>query len=235
MKQYFITALILGITISCSKGGDEGGGTSPKPVENALPTVPTQVYPLNNTLCINNNVSFEWQASTDADGDAVSYVVEVSENSTFNPLAFTTVSFSTAKLISLEKGKSYYWRIKAKDSKNGESAYSSVSQFLTEGEGVSNHLPFAPQLVAPQLYAEIEGTSTTLSWTASDVDNDALTYDVYLDHTNTSPTTQVSSDQTETTYTATGLASNKTYSFKVVVKDDKGGATVGQVWSFSTK
>jgi len=100
---------------------------------------------------------------------------------------------------------------------------------------VSNHLPFAPQLVAPQLHAEIEGTSTTLSWTASDVDNDALTYDVYLDHTNTSPTTQVSSDQTETTYTATGLASNKTYSFKVVVKDDKGGATVGQVWSFITK
>lgn len=235
MKKRLITVLILGITISCSKGGNDGGGTSSQPQENTLPTVPTQVYPLNNTLCINNNVSFEWQASTDADGDAVSYVIEVSENSTFDALAFTSVSFSTAKLISLQKGKSYYWRIKAKDSKNGESAYSSVSQFLTEGDGVSNHLPFAPELVAPQLHAAIDGTSTTLSWTASDVDNDALTYDVYLDHTNTLPTTQVSTGQTETTYAATGLELNKTYYFKVVVKDDKGGATVGQVWSFTTK
>jgi len=234
MKRNLVyIALILGITISCSKGGDDGG-TPPAPKENIVPTVPVQLYPLNNTLCINNNVSFEWKASTDADGDALSYVVEVSESSSFTSLAFTAVSYSTAKLISLTKGKSYYWRIKAKDTKNGESAYSSVSQFLTEGEGVSNHLPFAPELVAPQLHAEIDGTSTTLSWTASDVDNDDLTFDVYLD-TNASPTTKVSENQSSTTFAATGLTASTRYYFKVVVKDDKGGATVGQVWSFSTK
>ncbi|MFC2110598.1 fibronectin type III domain-containing protein [Bacteroidota bacterium] len=233
-KPYLITLVIVILTmISC------GGGGSTSEVEeeldvNTAPTIPSQVYPLNNTVCIDNNIIFEWNASTDAEGNRISYKIEISENSSFSPILETQTSFSESKLINLTKGKSFYWRIKAIDSQSAESDYSAVSQFLTEGDGISNHLPFAPTLVAPELNAEIDGTSTTLSWSASDVDNDALVFDVYLD-TNADPTTKVVTDQSATTYNATGLTAATTYYFKVVVKDGKGGISIGQIWSFITK
>jgi hypothetical protein len=232
-KRYLYLLLGVGLAFSCSGGGDDANGPDPDPV-NTAPTVPNQVYPLSNTLCIDNNVEFNWNAATDAEGNFISYNIEVSENSSFSPISYTRSSLVTSIIISLDKGKSYYWRIKARDNKNAESAYSSVSQFLTEGEGVSNHLPFAPVLVVPALNAEIDGTSTTLSWTASDVDNDSLAFDVYLD-TNSNPTTKVSENQIATTHEASGLTAATTYYFKVVAKDEKGGVTIGQIWSFSTK
>ncbi|GAA4814941.1 fibronectin type III domain-containing protein [Litoribaculum gwangyangense] len=234
-KTYLYLVILLSVFLSCSGGGDgdPGSGPDPEPV-NTAPTVPVQIYPLSNTLCIDNNVVFQWNASADTEGNPITYKVEVSESSNFSTLSHDLSSSSTSRVIILEKGKSYYWRLKARDSKGAESAYSSALQFLTEGNGVSNHLPFAPELVSPALNSEIDGSSTTLSWTASDVDNDTLSYDVYLD-TNSSPTTKVSEGQSGTSFEATGLTAASTYYFKVIVKDGNGGVTIGQVWSFTTK
>jgi fibronectin type 3 domain-containing protein len=233
-KIYLFLIVALGlIMISCSGGGDDSDETQ-KPDENTAPTVPSQVFPLDNTICTDNNVVFQWNGSTDAEGNTISYNIEVAENNSFSPLFYNETSFSESKLITLEKGKAYYWRIKAIDSRSAESDYSPAMQFVTEGEGVSNHLPFAPSLVAPALNSEVDGTSTTLSWSASDVDGDALTYDVYLD-TNTDLTTKVSENQSATTYDATGLTAATTYYFKVVVKDGNGGTSIGQIWGFTTK
>lgn len=201
---------------------------------NTAPTVPIQVYPLNNTLCIDNDVNFEWNASTDAEGDQISYRIEVSESASFIPLTIRTSTSATSKTISLDIGKSYYWRLLAEDSNNASSGFSTVSQFITEGEGESNHVPFGPSLLTPISGSEIDGTSTSISWSTSDIDNDPLVFDVYLD-TNSDPTTKVSENQSETTYNATNLASGTTYYFKIVVKDDKGAASIGQIWNFSTK
>ena len=219
--------------MSCSGGGDDSNDTK-KPEENTAPTVPIQVYPLNNTICIDNNIVFEWDTSTDVEGDKITYTVEIAENNGFSPILNTETSASLSKLISLEKGKALYWRIKATDSKSAASSYSPVMQFLTEGDGLSNHVPFAPSLIAPVLNSEIDGTSATLSWSTLDIDGDPLTFDVYLD-TNENPITKVSENQSETTYNAIGLSAASTYYFKVVVKDDKGGISIGQVWSFITK
>ncbi|AJR04986.1 fibronectin type III domain-containing protein [Siansivirga zeaxanthinifaciens] len=232
-KSYLYLVTLVSVFLSCSGGGDGDPGPSPEP-ENTAPTVPVQIYPLSNTLCIDNNVVFEWSASSDIEGNPISYRVEVSESSDFSILLHDVSSSSTSRVITLEKGKSYYWRLKSLDTKGAESAYSATSNFLTEGTGVSNHLPFAPELVSPALNSEIDGSSTTLSWTASDVDNDTLSYDVYLD-TNSSPSTKVSEGQSGTSYDATGLTAASTYYFKVIVKDGNGGVTIGQVWSFTTK
>ncbi|SHI31170.1 fibronectin type III domain-containing protein [Algibacter luteus] len=229
---YLIVAVGL-IMMSCSGGGDDSDETQ-MPEENTAPTVPIQVYPLNNAICINNNIVFVWDASTDAEENRITYTVEISENNSFSPISKIETSASLSKLISLEKGKAFYWRIKATDNKSAASAYSPAMQFLTEGDGVSNHVPFAPSLVAPALNSEVDGTSTTLIWSASDADGDPLTYDVYLD-TNSDASTKVSENQSETNYNATGLSAASTYYFKVVVRDDKGGVSIGQVWSFTTK
>lgn len=233
MKKHIYLYLVFALLLSYSCGKDEGNDPDPEP-ENEVPTVPTKVFPLNNTLCIDNNINFQWNESSDPEGEVLRYRVEISENANFTSIIESkSVSDATSTIITLDKGLSFFWRIKAVDAKNAESDFSVTSQFLTEGEGESNHLPFIPELVLPELNSTISGTSTTLSWNASDVDEDPLTFDVYLD-TNENPTTKVSENQTSTTYQATNLSSATTYYFKIVVKDDKGGATIGQVWSFST-
>ena len=59
-----------------------------------------------------------------------------------------------------------------------------------------------------------------------------MTFDIYFDTVNP-PTTKEAENQSETTLNV-DLASSSNYYWKVVVKDDKGGETVGQVWNFKT-
>jgi hypothetical protein len=146
----------------------------------------------------------------------------------------TKIVKALSTTIFLDKGKAFYWRVKAIDSENAESGFSTSSQFLTEGDGVKNHLPFSPDLITPTANETIDGTSAILKWSAADVDNDTLTFDIYFD-TASDPLTKVSENQLETTYAVSNLTAATTYYFKVVVKDGKGGETIGQVWSFSTK
>jgi hypothetical protein len=231
MKKY-LALLIVGVVLA-SCGGDGGGDDppTPPPAENEAPSVPAQVYPANNDLCINNSVAFKWNAATDPENNPITYQVEVVQTKSGTTITRTTSA--TSITIDLEKGVEFYWKIKATDSKGLSSANSGNNQFYTEGVGVSNHLPFSPTLVAPLLNATVQTSTASLQWTASDVDSgDTLSYDVYFGQANP-PTAIVVTGQAATSYTAT-LASSKTYYWKIVVKDGKGGQTVGQIWNFKT-
>ena len=161
------------------------------------------------------------------------YQLQIASDNLFAQIVNSTEVTTPVHAILLEKGKAYYWRVKATDSKNASSAYSSTFSFYTEGTAVSNHAPFLPQLVLPINNTILNGTSTTLKWSATDVDtNDTLSFDVYLG-TETSPTTKIADNKPVTSIDAS-LQSNKTYYWKVVVRDNKGGETNGQLWSFRT-
>jgi hypothetical protein len=229
------------LSISLGSCGGGGGEPTPPPVVNTAPTVPTLALPVNNSLCIDNVVNFTWNASTDAEGGVITYEIQVAKNTSFSPVSHTQTSTTTSKSITLEKGIAYYWRVKATDSKNASSNYSSTFNLYTEGVGITNHLPFSPVLVSPALnkvviqtdYSPDSQLNVILEWTASDVDaSDILTYDVYFEADNNNPKI-ISLNQSAKTY-STALSASTKYYWKVTVKDNKGGQTVGQVWSFTT-
>jgi len=229
MKKFLYIAIIGMVIWSCGGDGDD----PPSPPENQAPSTPTTIYPANNELCINNAVNFQWNASTDPEGDAITYLVEVSKSNSFSPLEDSKTVSTTSTTITLDKGISFYWRVTAKDSKGLSSDATSSNGFYTEGEGVSNYAPFSPVLVAPTLGVTVTADSVTLMWTADDVDTtDTLTYDVYFG-TENPPTNTVSSNLEATSYTAT-LSASSTYYWKIVAKDNNGGQTIGQVWNFNT-
>ena len=231
MKQFLYTAVIALTLWSCGGGG---GGSNPTPTPtNSAPTTPTLTYPTNNLLCINNQLDFQY-ASTDPDGDTITYQIQIATDNTFATIVQTQTTTATSKTITLDKGIAYYWRVKATDSKSASSSYSNVFNFYTEGEGITNHLPFAPELVSPALNAAVTTSTADLQWNGSDTDtSDTLTYDVYFDTVNP-PTTKVSPDQTTNSYTTTTLSATTTYYWKIVVKDNQGGQTIGQIWNFKT-
>lgn len=230
---YTITALS---TLLWSCGG--GGGDTPTPtppITNNAPSIPTLAYPTDNLLCFDNVLTFSWSSSTDPDvGDVITYHIQIAKSNQFSPVEQEFNVSGTTKTATLDIGTAYYWRVQATDNKSAKSSYSTAIKFYTEGVGITNHVPFAPELVSPSLNAIVAGapTTATLQWIASDVDvPDVLTFDVYFDTVN--PPVAVYQNQVATSFDV-DLAASTPYYWKVVVKDGKGGEAVGQVWNFVT-
>ncbi|WP_426483300.1 hypothetical protein [Flavobacterium sp. 2] len=228
MKNFIYLSIISALFISCGGGSDD---PNPTPTENVAPSVPVLTSPVDNKLCLENTVSFSWNNSTDENKDAITYQIQVAKDNAFTQIVKTFDGADNTASIALDKNTAFYWRIKAIDSKGLTSAYSSVFKFYTAGDAVVNHLPFAPELVAPVLNSALNAGTVSLKWNASDVDTaDALTYDVYFGTANP-PTAKIAENKSEKTFDTT-IESGKQYFWKVVVKDNKGGETVGQVWKF---
>lgn len=219
--------------INWSCGSSGGSGDTPAPEENKAPeAVGALVYPTDNLLCIDNTLNFQWSASTDPNGDNVNYILEIADNNQFTSAEVFNVNGLT-KTLTLEKAKSFYWRVQAQDSKNLKSPYSMVYKFYTEGVGEVNHIPFSPELVFPNNSANLSETSITLKWNGSDVDGDILSYDVFLD-TNPTPSTKIGNNLNEKSLQV-HLSANATYFWKVIMKDNNGGESIGSTWSFKTE
>ena len=92
--------------------------------------------------------------------------------------------------------------------------------------------PNCTTIVAPANGATgVAVSSTALSWAAV---SGADSYDIYLD-TNTNPTTLIGNSAGSSYTLTTALASNTTYYWKVVPKNNVGSATGCSVFSFTTK
>ena len=220
---------LLGVTMclfSCSKKDS----VEVKNIETL--EVTNLIYPTNNLLCVTNKLEFKWEAPTNSKENDISYILEVSKDNFTNIVELDTVTTTTHEL-NLETGLAYYWRVKAIDSKNRSSDYSSVYQFYTEGVGVVNHLPFSPELIAPQIDDVVVEEQANLLWKATDVDKDTLTYNVYFGIENP-PINTVSENQKENNFLV-NLNKDTTYYWKVTANDGKGGITIGQIWHFRTK
>lgn len=232
MKNSIYLSIICLVFAACGSGGGDDPVTPP--VANTAPTVPALSIPADNKLCLDNNVSFQWNASTDEQKDAIVYQIQIAKDNAFAQLVSTldNSSLSTSALA-LEKNTAYYWRVKATDAKGLSSAYSSTFKFYTAGTAVVNHLPFAPEIISPAINAALNTSTATLTWNASDVDlSDVLTYDVYFGTANP-PTAKVSENTSSKSFEV-ALQPTTQYYWRVVAKDNKGGETVGQVWKFKT-
>lgn len=233
MRKIIYLASIALLFISCGGGGSDGPTPTPEPT-NTAPTVPTLVVPATSSLCINNIVAFEWSASTDTENNPIVYQLQIATDNQFGQIVSTSEISSRTHSVTLDKGKAYYWRVKATDSKNASSAYSGTYSFYTEGNAVANHLPFLPEVIQPETNTTITGTTAVLKWFASDADAaDVLTYDVYLGTTNP-PTVKVAENRATPIFEAVSLQAATQYYWRIVVKDNKGGETRGQVWNFRT-
>ena len=104
-------------------------------------------------------------------------------------------------------------------------------QFQTESLAITNHTPFAPELISPTLGSTIVDNS--VSWKCEDLDNDPLTYDLYLG-TDINNLRLTESNLTSTNYKFKELVANTKYYWKIIAKDNHSNVSIGQVWSFIT-
>ena len=229
--KIFSAILTVCFMVSCSSGGDDSP-SSPPPVPNTAPTAVSQlIYPSADLLCIDNNITFEWSAASDADGDPLSYIIVIAEDRNFaNVIEQRTVN-TTSVTIVMQEGIAYYWKVTTIDDQGGEAEPSSTFAFYTAGNGVSNYAPFTAALNAPDNEGAVDAGIVNLSWTGGDSNTgDSLIYDLYFGET-TDPSSLemgLTADNYDVTAT-TGL----TYYWRVDTIDDSGVKTIGQVWTFT--
>jgi len=99
--------------------------------------------------------------------------------------------------------------------------------------GGDNNPPNMPSNPSPANHATGVSVDADLSWTGGDPDvGDTVSYDVYLDTTDA--TTQVSDDQSATTYDPGTLNDDTKYYWKIVATDNQAASTTSPVWDFTT-
>ncbi|MBT8253175.1 MAG: fibronectin type III domain-containing protein [Flavobacteriaceae bacterium] len=227
-----LAIMALLIFAACSGGDDEPTSVAPPPPPpNSAPTRVSQlIFPSSDLLCIDNTITFEWSASTDADGDPITYKLVVATDRDLTNVVEQRTASSTSLTIVLNQGVAYYWRVTAMDNQGGEAEPSNTFAFYTEGDGISNHAPFTAALNAPLDEGSVSAGTVNLSWTGGDSDpGDVLTFDVYFGETEDPALLQADLSNENVDVSATA---GMTYYWRVDTIDDSGIKTIGQVWTF---
>lgn len=231
MKKLIILFNVV-MLFSCSKSDEESVPEPPIPsVENMAPTIPLKVFPTNSLLCTDNPVEFRWNSSTDKEANPISYEIELSYDQSFTNIVEKRTVTGLRVTLELEKGTEINWRIRAKDSEEKYSDYSPSWNFYTEGEGISNYLPYTPTLIYPEAFTKVNGNTVILDWTSTDVDEDEILYDIYFGDTVFPILVKENSE--ESNYTISVIP-NKTYYWKIIAKDGSGGQSIGDLWNFKS-
>ena len=139
-----------------------------------------------------------------------------------NTLSYTTTTDSVEILNTLLQNTTYYWKVEAKD-EEGAKISSKIWNFKT------NVPPNPFNLLSPTDSSIIKSSGgIELKWEASiDPDeNDNITYDVYFDENNPSPTTKIAEGLSDAFIELDTLQQGSTYYWKVKAKDENSGVTI---------
>ena len=155
------------------KDGDENTSTlyTFTIVDNHPPNIPSNPSPQDNASNVNIDVTLSWNCSDEDVGDILTYDIYFGTNST--PPKVKTNHTNTSykpETLTLQYGKVYYWRIVAKDS-HGATTIGPIWHFET----ISNHKPNTPSKPSGP-NSGYTNTSYSFSTSATDPDNDNLTY-----------------------------------------------------------
>lgn len=204
-------------------------------IEDGLaPTPPQLIFPLTETECSNDNLTFEWNASTDSSGGSIDYKLHVSTSSTFESNVDLYSTSNTFYDVDLPQSTALYWRVEAVNNSNN-SSFSETRSLYTQGAGATNTIPQI-DYIFPENDAIISDQSPLLQWQASDneTSNTNLNYKVYFSEVGQNlilieENTDISS------YEVSGLDFGISYQWSIWVTDEDGATNVGEVQRFSVE
>ncbi len=193
---------------------------------NSPPSAPYAPEPFNGAVAIPVNVMLGWQCE-DIDGDTLVYDVYL--GTAMNPpLLAADVPNNYFTPPGLTAGVKYYWRIVARDPLGLEQS-SPTWNFTTR---LDNYPPSQPGNPSPANNAVGVPIDLTVSWTATDLDGDTLTYDLYFGTASNPPL--LVAGLPSPSYHLPMLLEKVQYYWKVVVHDQH-TFTSGPVWTFKTE
>lgn len=221
-KIVFLSILIS--TFACSSGGED---------RVKEPKVATLVFPNANSECTEgtnktpteSTIKFEWSPG---EGSEDFRLIVKNLDSGVSTTYSTSKSFYELKLA---RGIAYSWYVISSNPRFPTKATSETWKFYNAAEGSSSYAPFPAEAVSPKMNESVKENSIILDWTATDIDNDIASYEVYLGTTN--PPLLFKANVVESVLNTVPVESGKKYYWKVLTKDLTGNVSVSDVYSFN--
>lgn len=203
------------------------------------PKPPEQVqllFPEKNSECTTgidqdantSRVTFQWQRSDNTD----SYELRVTN---INSNTVQTISTqSTTASLPLLKGEPYSWLVRSRNNQVENTISSEMWSFYNAGSRTT-FAPFPAEILDPSMSERVFkdiNNEVTLSWSASDLDEDIENIEVYFSQQNP-PTDLEATLSNMATTLKVSVISGTTYYWSVVTRDAEGNATNSGIYSFS--
>ena len=203
------------------------------------PQIASLIAPLDDQTCLDgasindsqSNVDFQWGASQ----DALSYELVISNLMMQSSQTYSTTDNSIT--IALTKAEPYSWLVRSIGEEGTNPASSGSWKFYLAGDAITNYAPFPSELISPRSGANVTPSLenlVTLSWSASDVDQDLLLFEVYIDQIDGTTKVQDLDFQQEETALDVEVENNKTYYWKIIAIDTNGNQSNSGVYAFRT-
>lgn len=190
---------------------------------NRPPEAGSRFYPQNGANGISTDVIFSWEFE-DPENDQMVYDLYV--GLTASPeLIKKSINGSSYKICGLDHDKEYFWKIIARDTENNEKE-SNILFFTTNNNPSEFSEPF------PSNNSVVYSNLTGINWNISDPDGDTLTYDIYFGKSSTPAI--IAENTLQKPFPIEKLEVGKTYYWKIVARDGKGGRKESSLWSFET-
>ena len=191
------------------------------------PDAPSNPDPFDSETLVALDKTLSWSAS-DYDGDLADFDVYLGTSASPPLVASHVPTMTYQPAAALNEVAQYYWKIVARDAAGRETS-GPVWQFTTRP---FNSPPTAPTIVQPEAGAVVAPQSVRLEWHSSDIDNEALRYDLYLG-TSTPPPLYLANSASPLEV-IDALTPEQTYYWRVVVRDTYGHVVPGEISYFST-
>jgi len=222
MKKYCLLFLL--ILVSCKKE------VIPDP-EPAMLLGPQNNNNCNTAIVVNDQqsqVNFSWQEAQHTD----EYELVVRDLLTNTDTKKNSIRLFTSMV--LERGKQYSWWVNSLSDQKETVGKSEIWTFYLEGLQNSSHFPFPAKLISPENNAQVslENGAFTLRWEGVDLDDDIISYDIYI---GTDPDElQLRVENHTINSISANLMADQIYYWKVTTRDDEGNVSNSLVGSFRT-
>ena len=174
---------------------------------------PTQPGALSTSAITTNSATVSWGASTDDDGDTITYLVEYRLNGAPSWTSAGSTTATSQPLSGLDASQSYDVQVTPNDGSEDGTSRTTLNLFVTDDPNIPPTQPGALSASAVGI------NSATVNWGAStDDDGDTITYLVEYRH-NGAPTWISGGSTTETSKSLSGLDSDQAYDVRVTPND----------------
>jgi len=222
MKKYCLLFLL--ILVSCKKE------VIPDP-EPAILLGPQNNNNCNTAIVVNDQqsqVNFSWQEAQHTD----EYELVVRDLLTNTDTKKNSIRLFTSMV--LERGKQYSWWVNSLSDQKETVGKSEIWTFYLEGLQNSSHFPFPAKLISPENNSQVslENGAFTLRWEGVDLDDDIISYDIYIGIDPDELQLRVE-NHTNNTISAI-LNADQIYYWKVVTRDEEGNLSHSPIGIFRT-